>query len=779
VSYDELLLTADLKLDFAEGIKVEADLNVSYKELNEAIKLYFIDDVIYLDYDDASLMISIEDLMVLLEKYAEIDLSSSSISLDINSIITTVLSIDFNELLKDFTLAEEKLGLTIGLTQFVETMSDIQIEITKTTGVNLSVIMDNLAIGTTLSTFEGEIVLDGEYNDLSNIDFIIEDVLSIIEAKKVKLELSGAYENITLNTEAYIDFTNSITVSADITLSNGSDNVTLKLTYLEDVIYLDFYNVKLSISVDELTRLLQKYGVSLTPSENASAVSIIDTILTIDFAQLLEELTILEDSMSITVNLEQFIADMEAIKLSINNSDEGLDLSVNMFDINVAVSTFDHNITVSDGYQNLGYLDFIVDDVIAIINSQKVKAEVNGSYENIDLAVEAYVDWSSDLQLQAIIKLAKEDKEINLTVSYIGNVVYLEFYNVKACIAVEDLMEILGKSGVSLDLNTDTISIEEIINIIFEIDYSKLIKEFVILDNNISFTVGLEQFVADMDDITLSIKNTDNGLSLSVDMFDITCDVEAYDGSIILSGEYMDLSNLYFIVEDVLAIVKGEKVEAILTGAYEGINLNVVAYVDWTNELALRAIITVSNADKEINLTVTYKDGVVYIDFYNVHISASIEEVMGLLEENGVSIDLGNEEVEMPEINVSDIIDILFTIDYESLVKNFNIEGEALSITLGLAQFISDMADITLGINNTENGLDLNVTYDVFNVEAEVNTTEYEITITEEYSNICDLYFIVEDVLAIVKGEKVEAILTGAYEGINLNVVAYVDWTNE
>ena len=54
----------------------------------------------------------------------------------------------------------------------------------------------------------------------------------------------------------------------------------------------------------------------------------------------------------------------------------------------------------------------------------------------------------------------------------------------------------------------------------------------------------------------------------------------------------------------------------------------------------------------------------------------------------------------MPEINVSDIINILFTIDYANLIKMFDIEGESLTLTLGLAQFIEDMADITLAINN-------------------------------------------------------------------------------
>lgn len=563
LSYDQLEIAAQAKADFTQ-MKLDCIMEIKYKSLAETIRLTCTEDTLYLNYETIYVKISYDDLKAMLKKYAGLDLDTPSLTLDLTTVISTVFAIDYNQLLKDIAISENQFSLTVGLSQFAEAMSDLQLSFAKEMGLDITAVYDRLSASIRLAAgMDGDIVIEEDlYQNLGYLDFIIDNVLAVYNAKKAAVSLTANYQGIEISLDGQVDFTADLRLYAGIAIANGEKRQELAVSIFDGVIYLDFAGLKLKVLPATLKALLNKLGVSLSESE-VNLNTILDIVLTIDYKKLLKELTILEDSTSIVLGMEQFAEDMEDIALVFRRLDSGLGISSNLFQLTGTISCdTDVDIHVEDSeYQSLERLSYLFDEIFTIVENKALSVEFSGYQDKISLSGIAKVDFTSGIRAVVDIQASYNGIELPLVIHYLDtytqgteilqNVILINFKNIYAYITVEDLKQFMPDSP----LNPADFSLDDLLKTILSIDFARLIEGVVLEEGNTSVDINLSQFNLDLKDfldttktISVAISKIDGGLNLSIaELFHLNLRLyHSYDGEITgdSSKTYVDLANM-------------------------------------------------------------------------------------------------------------------------------------------------------------------------------------------------------------------------------------------
>ncbi|MCR5564460.1 MAG: hypothetical protein K6F59_01515, partial [Gammaproteobacteria bacterium] len=210
---------------------------------------------------------------------------------------------------------------------------------------------------------------------------------------------------------------------------------------------------------------------------------------------------------------------------------EGLSLSLSLFDVLLKVKPVDEvNVEVSDDYNNISFASFILDDALLIVKNKKAEATISIKVFNLDVNAHLYVDFNESLKLNAVIALTNGVDSKELEVTFLNNTIYLTIDDINVKITVEELISLLNEFGVDTEsvmskLNSSDLSLEDIIAVIFSLDFKKIVKSFNINENNINLSLNLSDFIEALNDLVILVENTEHGFDLSVNFYEINAQV--------------------------------------------------------------------------------------------------------------------------------------------------------------------------------------------------------------------------------------------------------------
>ena len=99
---------------------------------------------------------------------------------------------------------------------------------------------------------------------------------------------------------------------------------------------------------------------------------------------------------------------MNDLRIMIDDETEGIRLSVNLMDLSLSIkSDSELVITVDESeYQNIYLVKFLLDDVLDIVGSKMVQADLSLKYKNLTISGLAKVDFNNSLALSSASSLA-------------------------------------------------------------------------------------------------------------------------------------------------------------------------------------------------------------------------------------------------------------------------------------------------------------------------------------------------------------------------------------
>lgn len=700
VEYNDLSLMANGNLDFTSGLKLDINLTIQYQEIEETFNVKYLNDTVYIQYQNIALKLTVDDLFRMLEKYGNISLGQTDISLDLNSILGTILSIDYKELIQDLNISEDSLDISISLNQFIQNMSAIQIGIVKTEGLELNVILDNLKLSVDLAAgFDGEITVDDSiYSNLGYLDFIIDGILGIYNEKKINLEAVFSYNDLSIGISGRIDFISDIKLDLDIEINYQNIQEVLNVKYINNVVYLTYNENYLKISVDELMAIVSKYtNIDLGSSLPAFDVNtILTAILSIDFKELVKELKIDENSANVTIGISQFIAGMADLQIKIEKT-EGLKLTAILSDLQISVNAiagFDGDVLVEDSqYVSLSKFLEEIDYLISIIGKQSLNVilgadvylDINGSKEKVSLEMNLdLILIENQYHVDGIIRVQFQNVSIETQIIYSRGYIYIDLFDQAIQIPVSAISSLVTELTSGADMGLSSINLDAILSII---------KDVKITDEN-TIEINLQDVVAQLGVLTLYMALSDTGLDATIDseMFNVEASI------LVIERNTIDLPAEESIIEfseadilNMMDIILGLS-ESINNNSTFTVNLNASVYGVIIDGIAtitkdLDAKISLSIYKDPINalkLDISYVNNILYMSMNGLNIYFSNNDFSTIL---ATVMELVREYLPQDSGAVEDVLGpVLDSFFFEIVSKEVTAEHAAFSFGLDILQ---------------------------------------------------------------------------------------------
>ena len=756
----DLALSLDGYVDFFinDGkVTLSSILNLKVGSNGIEIKLLFNDDIITVELLNNVIKLSVDDIKDLLNEIA-----TKFIKLGTNNNETTI---DIVSLLKSIVLTED--SISVDLSSFATELGIITLKITDN---DIKVINNGFSASVTLADTGKLVVIDDkDAIDKLYLDSLIDDIsyiLDILNEKKMGIDLSLDYKDISAKVSGLLDFSDKIKLDIDANVKYKDIVLNPNIKLIDDTLYISLNNINAKVSLDTIKGLIDN-----TNNTKLETSEIIDLVF-----DLLDEINLKDLSVSLKKDklnelVNKYLSKLLKEDLFIDNLvakvifDEGINLTLNQFGFNAKVSKADKEV-VLDTNTTYTEIDNLVNDVAKIVkdvlddNGARLDLNANINLKdlaNIDLSlgITGYLDIvkSSDkftISSLLTIKVSETEIEVKalykddtLTISLLDNVISLSKDEIK------DLITDIKTKFASDNSAENTLDIASIIDGLslsgsgISADLSSILSKFGTLALSIS-----------KDEINI----TNDSINANITFAEVGNDVT-------LVGElltYNDISALLDQVKTIVDIIKDKKLDLALSLKYKDIEANVSGLVDFSDKEDIKLDVQANIKYKENNFNATIKmiDKTLYLDLANIHGSVKLETVKGLL---------GDSETES-SIDINEIIDLVFksldTIDLKNL--------EVVLTTTELNKFIKGLAGEVIKEDLLEGNLIINldvtdkveVTLNQFDLKASISSTEDEVVL-DTNTTYTEIDSLVNDVVTIVKDVLDD---NGARLNINANI---------
>lgn len=151
----------------------------------------------------------------------------------------------------------------------------------------------------------------------------VDSIFGIVNSKSFTLALG--YDNadlgLSVSGELYIDALRPA-LCGEIFIAYAGLDIPVRFVYLDQTIYLQVFNIKLKTSqeylVEALKAALSAAGVTLPDLGPIDVNAVISAVITADYDSIIQKLRLTDESLSLTVDLDALIADMNLGELSAN-----------------------------------------------------------------------------------------------------------------------------------------------------------------------------------------------------------------------------------------------------------------------------------------------------------------------------------------------------------------------------------------------------------------------------------------------------------------------------
>ena len=769
IKINDQIISGKLALDIADLNNIKVKVGIG------ELQVVYTDETIYIEFNKTKVKGKLSDLSELVGPLDSSGQTSASaggfdvaaILSDIDSAIVTETD---DKVTLDLTL--HLLGIELPLSFDIAKLSDNNFDLLAINSqIKLSGVVADIAIVKNESiTFDP---LTEDYQELTDLDFIMEAVTDIIQNKNVKVNFSGSYEKIDVKGSIIIDFNSNLIskLVLNFEAENFGINETVELFFESEIIYLTYGNVNVKVPLSVL-ELLTDYNVDIDINKDISSLDIneiINTILSIDFKEILAKISITNDNVEIVSDLSQFFNNLDLIRLVITNNNAGFDVSANYFDLYLSVITSDIDPLSIDyaKYSDALVLADYVKDVLTIIENKHVNVEFTGKSSDLEVSGVAYIDFSAGIKAKVDMDIKYSELIESLTLYYIEDSIYVEYRNVKVKVTKEELSNFIKE----MTNESSEIDVEALLTSILDNGLNDVIRSLEISENNVALGISLGEML-----LNLELMDTEAGFDVKLNVldyeFNLVIDTVSTTEFNLDSNEYSDISGYLSFGKYVWELIENGSIGVNLSGEIPAYQISVEGRLDLVpndNSYDLVGNISLAYNTKELEFMVYYQDQNLYLSVYGQTIKLNVLTATDTLNKIAQTIGLT-----IPEFDFNSVLgSILETID--SLL----ITDSAISVNLSNITELLNVLKVTMSSNVGEVKVEAD---DLFTLDLVLSSSEIK-EVDVPLENIIDEQAIlvladyVKDVLTIIENKHVNVEFTGKSSDLEVSGVAYIDFS--
>ena len=377
-------LYIDLNLNINEhllNLNCAIDLaNNTYSITNQYLNILVKDDDVYLNYANLKLKTQLTKLSTLFN-FAELDTNEL-----MNQISKSTITRQDDKVLMNTNL--ELMGLKLPILFSFEEKDDS----VKLNNIETTIQIDDINIGLKANLVDSGTFYNDDftnYQDLNNIDFIIQDLKEILNNKAFTVTLNYNKDDIKVDGEIKAQFSEKLAISGDLNIIYNNIDLNINLIIVDNICYLDVSGFKFTFNIDSLN----------LPTNDLSLTYIIDFIFNSKLTEICKNLVINQDGLHLDLNIVDrfynFVIKDLSEGFNISSKDLGLDITFTSKVQNEVINKPEGNyyditqiIENSDNIHNIFSNDYI---------NVKLLTNINISNLNIPINLEIFIDLEEGL----------------------------------------------------------------------------------------------------------------------------------------------------------------------------------------------------------------------------------------------------------------------------------------------------------------------------------------------------------------------------------------------
>ncbi len=764
-TFDVLIQLEERKLQGKLALNISDLNNVGVKLALGDLQIIFENNTVYIDYNSIKVKGNVDEVSTILEPLLRVILlkdsnsttASGDSSFDVGQIMNDINNATIQETEESVTLdlALNLMGLKLPLRFLIakdgKELDLLSIQSTILTDPYLSVhIEKNEAI-----QFKP---MEGNYSDLKDLEFLIQDITEILENKKMSFTFMGAYQEYQLSGKVNMDFAQKL-VKLEIELQNQALGLKEKAYLIFDgsVVYVQYRNIKVQVSATELEQILNQAMGGISTPQEFDINAFIQTIFELDFGKLLQNLTITESQVSLTLNLSQLISGLDIVIFSIEDTAQGFKVETNLYDITIDIDTkrieeihFDKT-----EYSSIKEYSKLIEYLLSKLGKESLELLVDGIVEygsyQIGLTGNLHLYLNEGRYgLEGTIGISYDNQQLEVKLIYWNEELYLSVWDYTIKLSITTLKDTITKI-------TEQLGLPQV-----EMPELKLgLKELLEIVETIKLTEN--QVELDLSRLTELLGKIGVSFLIKEDTLTGTIRSGIFNGTIQMKGietkaietpkEYYDEEDILEVtkyIADVLEVIRNKRVGFSFGGVYEGIGLKGSIYVDWNTELQAKGTIEVEISGNQIEVEIYYKEGNLYIsNKAGIKVYMSLEEAIELIKPY-LPKDLNVGELELNRI--------------PELLEGLTIEKGSIEILLNMSQWLEGLEKLRVSLTKTETGF--KVETNLYDITIDIDTKRIEEIHFDktEYSSIKEYSKLIEYLLSKLGKESLELLVDGIVE---------------
>lgn len=645
-------------------------------------------------------MIAKEELAMLLQK-----IMPATPNVDIDKLVDNLLNIDYKSMFKQLTIQNDSVILSLDFSNMNSSLSQFDFAIQNTElGFTVSTNVYDIQAEFDVTGFENIVFDETEYATISNHIELVEYLNTLIYKSSLGIHIDGTLAvdeteiGVVGDIGLYLNEFETYDIEAVLNLQIEDYKLDCKILMIGTDVYLEVlgYTIKVNTETifDTITSILNEFGIEMPKST-----------IQVGLTELLEIVkTIKVEANSVEVDLTGVVEALGKVTLNYTIEDSVLhaDLHSKLASMNVVVQATETKkveapSTYYDEADILELLEY-VKDIQKVVENQHVYLEVSGAYEEIGVNGYVYLDWETSLQVHSVLTIQYQNVFYEVELTYANKMVYVSYNGNKLKISQDTLMSYIGSIGTTTALG----SVEEILEVL---------KSVQIDTNRVDVVLDLSKFVQDLQDVQITLRNTEAGFDLALNLYDVQLglDVTKHESIIVNDSEYTALEEYLDLVEYISGLVYKSSLGVHIDGSFavEETTIGVVGdinlYLNESNTYDIEGVFAVTALDMTFHLKITYIDQTIFITLYDNTIelqTSDLSEVLGVVcDKFGIAMPASSKQ--------SNLVDSILELVNQVTIKDNE-------INLSLNNFISALDLLTISFEMVESGVHFSISVDEF-----------------------------------------------------------------
>lgn len=720
--YKDVVISVDAYLNvIKDKFTLQAEAKINYNEEEFDVSLSYIDDYLYLSYENnIALKLSLEETQLLVTKIDQIfnlGLSDKANMFD----SSFIENLNFENIVESISCNSDGLSGKVNLTEF---------------GFNSILDLDYIPdqeIKLNIPHFGSISVKNSEAQELKavpeaymcyqDIALYLDTISDLLDGGSAGLDLDLALaidEKTTMAIDGHLDLNFKVTdkplkdsfefyFDINISVLDYSFNVTggyqdnnLYISLLGKNIVLSYQDVKDVINVAAETFALDKKTINEVYNileNDIHSISLSNSISSIK--NVISMIEIVSDKISFNIGKNQIsldAIDKENLILGISSLGEA---NIHLSEDNIDLGSFNQSSDLSKN--DLITIIKTAQKIVSQIDVRDLKISANFSYKNIDIVGDLYIHIQDgekfNVNIDGTITLIYNNENIILNVQYINNSLYLSYKNniginleyEQALSLINKVLTKIGQEPLNMDFNVNKLDIESMLGNISS-DDSILFVDLDLTQFGLS-TMKLSYSLIDNNLILVDEKSLEIVVSTSTLKEVLASDVDYYLTYEDLNS-YLDMGFAYYENK----MIKLDNLDVAFNSNGISIGINGYALIGFDNGLKIEGQFDIFVSDILIPINLTLIDNTIYINMGNINIVLNNQEFMSLIED----------------------VEKAFVIDLSSIKNYLNLNSSTIELSINkiLDGVKVNKDQLSLALDLFDNQIEVNI-----NKQGEINVT--------------------------------------------------------